>query len=114
MEEGTTLLDSLADLLNMQEKWMIADDEGNLHELEAGIKGIPVVVTARDELYQLYFGKVRISANDMVKLDEIHTKLMHFIWNNFSHKVKVESQEQHSALLQKYGLKKVKLRIKKS
>ncbi len=113
MEEGT-LLDSLTDLLNMQERWMIADDEGNLHELDAGVKGVPVVVTARDELYKLYFGKVRISANDMVKLDEMHTNLMHFIWNNFSHKVKVESQEKLSGLLQKYGLKKVKLRSRKA
>lgn len=113
MEEGT-LLDSLIGLLDMQERWMIADDEGNLHELEDGIKGIPVVVTAKDELYKLYFGKVRISANDMVRLDELQTKMMHFIWNNFSHKVKVENQEALSDLLQKYELKKVKLRAKKA
>ena len=29
--EEVSLIDSLAELLNMPEKWMIQDDDGNLH-----------------------------------------------------------------------------------
>jgi len=108
-----SLIDSLAELLSMPEKWMIQDDEGNLHELSAGTKGVPVLVTAKYEIYKLYFGKERINATHMAKLDEIHTELMQFIWSNFSHKVKLESQEEMGALLEKYHLKKIKKRAKK-
>jgi hypothetical protein len=38
---------------------------------------------------------------------------MAFIWNNFSHKVKTDSQDELSALLEKYQLKKVNKRAKK-
>lgn len=31
--EEVSLIDSLAELLRMPEKWMIQDDEGNLHDL---------------------------------------------------------------------------------
>ena len=55
--EEVSLIDSLAELLRMPEKWMIQDDEGNLHELSDGIKGVPVLVTAKYEIYRLYFGK---------------------------------------------------------
>lgn len=112
MEEGN-LLDSIVDLLKMQERWMIVDDEGNLHELTDGMKGVPVLVTAKDEIYKLYFGKVRVSANDLVKLDEMHSQLMNFIWNNFSHKVRYESQEELNDIVEKYGLKKINKRAKK-
>ena len=112
MEEAS-LIDSLAELLKMPEKWMIQDDEGNLHELSDGIKGIPVLVTAKQEIYRLYFGKERINSSQMAMLDEIHTALMQFIWNNFSHKVKLETQEEMGALLEKYNLRKIKKRTKK-
>jgi hypothetical protein len=112
MEEAS-LIDSLAELLEMPEKWMIQDDDGNLHELSSGTKGVPVLATAKNEIYKLYFGKERINVSQMVKLDEIHTALMQFIWNNFSHKVKTDSQHELGALLEKYNLKKVKIRNKK-
>jgi len=111
--EEVSLIDSLAELLRMPEKWMIQDDEGNLHELSDGIKGVPVLVTAKSEIYRLYFGKERINGSHMAMLDEIHTALMQFIWSNFSHKVKLETQEEMVALLEKYNLKKIKKRTKK-
>jgi hypothetical protein len=111
--EEVSLIDSLAELLRMPEKWMIQDDEENLHELSDGIKGVPVLVTAKYEIYRLYFGKERINASHMAILDEIHTALMQFIWSNFSHKVKLEIQEEMGALLEKYNLKKIKKREKK-
>ena len=111
--QEVSLIDSLAELLSMPEKWMIRDDEGNLHELSEGIKGVPVLVTAKYEIYRLYFGKERINASHMAKLDEIHCALMQFIWSNFSHKVKLETQDEMAALLVKYNLKKIKKRAKK-
>lgn len=107
------LLDSIAELLRIQEHWMVKDDAGELHHLEEGIKGVPVLVTARNEIYELYFGKERISANDFKMLDEVHTELMKFIWENFSHKVKTESQKELGDIIDKYQLKKVKTRVKK-
>ncbi len=111
--EEVSLIDSLAELLNMPEKWMIQDDEGNLHELSSGTKGVPVMVTAKYEIYRLYFGKERINASHMAKLDEIHTLLMQFIWSNFPHKTKLEAQEEMGSILEKYNLKKIKKRTKK-
>jgi hypothetical protein len=112
MEEGS-LIESLAELLDVTERWMIQDDEGNLHELTSGTKGVPILITAKNEIYRLYFGKERISAGDMIKLDDVHTSLMQFIWNNFSHKVKVENQDELAPLLEKYNLRKVNKRAKK-
>jgi hypothetical protein len=107
------LIESLAELLRMKEHWMVQDDAGELHHLEEGIKGVPVLITARNEIYNLYFGKERISAADFKMLDEVHSELMTFIWNNFSHKVKTDSQDELSVILEKYQLKKVNKRAKK-
>jgi hypothetical protein len=92
---------------------MIRDDEGNLHELTSGTKGIPVLVSAKTEIYRLLFGKERISSSDLANLDEIHTALVRFIWYKFSYRVKLENQDQYSTMLQKYNLKKIKRRDKK-
>lgn len=107
------LLESIAELLRIQEHWMVKDDEGELHHLEEGIKGTPVLVTARREIYNLYFGKERISLNDFKKLDEVHSELMNFIWDNFAYKIKTDNQKEIGGILEKYGLKKVKTRTKK-
>jgi hypothetical protein len=111
--EEISLIDSLAGMLEMPERWMIQDDEKNLHELTDGVKGTPVLVSGKKEIYQLYFGKERISPADFLKLDEVHTELMKFIWDNFSHKVKSESQESLGDILNKYQLKKINKREKK-
>jgi len=111
--EEISLIDSLEGMLEMPEHWMIQDDEKNLHELTDGVKGTPVLVSAKKDIYQLYFGKERISPADFVKLDEVHTSLMKFIWDNFSHKVKSESQDTLDEVLNKYQLKKINKRAKK-
>jgi hypothetical protein len=107
------LLESIAELLRIQEHWMIQDDDGQLHHLEEGIKGTPILVTARKEIYNLYFGKERISVNDFKMLDEVHSELMHFIWENFNYKAKIDAQNELGDVIEKYGLKKVKTREKK-
>jgi hypothetical protein len=61
----------------------------------------------------LYCGKERINANDFKMLDEVHSELMRFIWENFAHKIKTESQEVLADIIQKYQLKKIKTRAKK-
>lgn len=110
MEEN--LIEKTAALLNQSEKWMIRDDEGNLHELHAGIKGVPELVTAKKEIYNLFFGKERISAANLKQLDEVVSELVKFIWENFTYKVKTESQEELKSLIQKYNLKELKKRNK--
>jgi len=107
------LLNSIAQLLQTQEQWMVKGDDGDLHHLEDGVKGVPVLVTARNEIYKLYFGKERISTNDFKLLDDIHSELMRFIWENFSYKSKTDAQKELGEILDKYGLKKVKTREKK-
>ncbi len=107
------LLNSIAELLSMQEQWMVKDDDGELHHLEEGIKGTPVLVSAKNEIYRLYFGKERINANDFKMLDEVHSDLMRFIWENFAHKIKTESQKDLADIIEKYQLKKIKTRAKK-
>lgn len=109
MEEGC-LIDSLAELLRVPERWMIQDDKGNIHELADGIKGTPVLISAKQEIYRLYFGKERINGDNLRMLDEIHTALMQFVWDNFSYKIKTDCQEELELILDKYGLKKVKKR----
>jgi len=91
---------------------MIRDDEGNLHELNAGVKGVPELGTAKKEIYSLFFGKERISANNLKQLDEVVTELIKFIWENFTYKVKTESQEELKPLMLKYNLKELKKRSK--
>jgi oligoribonuclease NrnB/cAMP/cGMP phosphodiesterase (DHH superfamily) len=110
MEEN--LIEKVAELLKQSEKWMIRDDEGNLHELNAGIKGVPELVTAKKEIYNLFFGKERISAANLRQLDEVVTELVKFIWDNFTYKVKTESQEELKSIIQKYNLKELKKRSK--
>lgn len=110
MEEN--LIDKVEALLKQSEKWMIRDDEGNLHELNAGVKGVPELVTAKKEIYSLFFGKERISAANLKQLDEVVTELVKFIWDNFTYKVKTESQEELKSLIQKYNLKELKKRTK--
>jgi hypothetical protein len=110
MEEN--LIEKLSELLKQQEKWMVRDDEGNLHELNAGVKGVPELVTAKKEIYNLLFGKERISAANLKHLDEVATELFKYIWENFTYKVKTESQEELKPLLLKYNLKELKKRNK--
>lgn len=113
MEEGC-LIDSLAELLRVPERWMIQDDKGNIHELADGVKGTPVLVSAKQEIYRLYFGKERINGEHLRMLDDIHTALIQFIWNNFSYKVKTDCQTELEVILGKYGLKKVRKKEKKT
>lgn len=110
MEEN--LVEKVSELLKQPEKWMVRDDEGNLHELNAGIKGVPELVTAKKEIYSLFFGKERISAANLKQLDEVVTELVKFIWENFTYKVKTEAQEDLKPLLTKYNLKELKKRSK--
>lgn len=112
MEENN-LLETLSRLLHAPEKWMIRDESGNYHELSSGIRGIPELVSAKKEIYRLYFGKERISGTQFAALDQIHSEMMHYIWTNFSHKVKLEIQEEMEPILQKYNLKKINKRTKK-
>jgi hypothetical protein len=107
------LLDSIAELLSMQEVWMVKSEDGELHHLEEKIMGVPVLVTAKQEIYKLYFGKERAGINDFKRLIGIHEELISFVWENFAYKVKTDNQKELADIIEKYGLKKVKTREKK-
>jgi len=107
------LLDSISELLSMQEVWMVKGDDGELYHLDEGVKGIPVLVTAKHEIYRLYFGKERAGVNDLKRLIATYEELIAFVWENFNYKMKIDSQKELSNLIEKYGLKKVKTRDKK-
>jgi len=111
--EEKCIIDLLADLIQMPEKWMIQDDEGVLHELSSGVKGVPVMMNSRTQIYKVLFGRERVSINQLIMLDEINTYLMNFIWNNFSHKIRFDNQDEIDDIIEKYGMKKINRRKKK-
>ena len=102
--ENKPMVDRLSELLRLPQRWMIMDDEGNYHELNSGVKGTTVLGSSKKELYKLCFGKDEISEVHMILLDELHTALMQFIWDNFSEEMKQENRELLKTLLEKYQL----------
>jgi hypothetical protein len=102
--ETKPLIDRLAEMLRVPERWMIMDEEGNYHELSAGVKGVTVLGSSKKELNNLFFGKDEISEVQFILLDEIHTALMQFLWNTFSDELKNENMEMLKPVIEKYQL----------
>ena len=98
------MTDKLAEFLRVPERWMIMDEEGNYHELNSGVRGVTVMGSSRKEIYNLYFGKEDISEIQLLMLDEVHSALMQFIWDNFSEEVKNENRQLLKPLIEKYYL----------
>ncbi len=98
------LVEKLAELLRLPQRWMIMDEEGNYHELNSGVKGTTVLGSSKKELYSLYFGKEEISEAHLILLDELHSAMMQFIWDNFSDEVKQENRKLLKPLIRKYQL----------
>ncbi|MFO7923585.1 MAG: hypothetical protein R6U58_07820 [Bacteroidales bacterium] len=97
-------LDRLSELLRLPRRWMIMDKEGNYHELNSGVKGTTVLGSSKKDIYNLCFGKEDITEVHMILLDEIHSELMQFIWDNFSDDIKEENREILKPLIKKYQL----------
>jgi hypothetical protein len=102
--ETKPLIDRLAEMLRVPERWMIMDEEGNYHELSSGVKGVTVLGSSKKELNNLFFGKDEISEVQFILLDEIHTALMQFLWNTFSDELKNENMEMLKPVIEKYQL----------
>jgi hypothetical protein len=102
--ETKPLIEKLAELLRVPERWMIMDEHGNYHELHSGVKGITVMGSSKKEIYDLYFGKEDLSEVQLILLDEVHTALMQFIWDNFSEETRQENRELLKPLIEKYEL----------
>ena len=98
------IIERLAELLRMPERWMIMDEEGNHHELNSGVRGITVMGSSKKEIYNLYFGKEELSEVQLIMLDDIHSALMHYIWDNFSEELKEANREVLKPLIKKYQL----------
>jgi hypothetical protein len=107
------LLDSLSDLLSMEDQWMIKGEDGEYYHLDEGVKGLPVLVSSKHKIYKLLFSKERAGINDFKLLVNTYENLITFVWENFNYKMKVDSQKELSEIIEKYGLKKVKTREKK-
>ncbi len=102
--ETKPVAEKLAELLRLPQRWMIMDKEGNYHELNSGVKGKTVMGSSAKELYKLYFGKEEITEAEMILLDELHTAMMEFMWDNLSEDVKYQSREGLKPLLEKYQI----------
>ncbi len=102
--DNRPLIEKLAELLRVPQRWMIMDEEGNYHELKSGVKGVTVLGSSKKDIYNLYFGKDEISEVQMILLDEVHTALMQFIWENFSDELKQENSEILRPLAEKYHM----------
>ena len=98
------LVEKLAELLRLPQRWMIMDEEGNYHELNSGVKGTTVLGSSKKELYSLYFGKEEISEAQLILLDDLHSAMMQFIWDNFSDELKHENRKLLKPLIKKYQL----------
>lgn len=98
------VLERLAELLRMPERWMIMDEEGNHHELSSGVKGVTVMGSSKKEIYNLFFGKEELSEVQLIMLDDVHSALMQFIWDNFSPELKEANREVLKPLIKKYQL----------
>jgi hypothetical protein len=107
------LLNSIAELLEMKEQWMVKGDDGELYHLDEKVSGMPVLVTAKHEVYRLLFSKERAGINDFKLLISTYENLISFVWENFAYKVKTDNQKELADIIEKYGLKKVKTREKK-
>ncbi len=88
----------------MPQRWMILDEKGNYHELNSGVKGKTVMGSSANELYRLYFGKEEAAETEMILLDELHTSMMQFMWDNLSEELKQQSREVLKPLLEKYQI----------
>ncbi len=102
--EPKPVAERLAELLRLPQRWMIMDEEGNYHELNSGVRGKTVLGSSAKDLYKLYFGKEKITETEMILLDELHTSMMQFMWDNLSEELQQQSREVLKPLLEKYQI----------
>lgn len=87
------VLSKINQLLASGSQMMIKDSKGELHPLQAGLKGELVESNSKDELYQLIWGKKRIGADDITDLYEAVEKVKKFVLENSSYQAKKKLQE---------------------
>ncbi len=102
--EPKPVAERLAELLRLPQRWMIMDEEGNYHEINSGVRGKTVLGSSAKDLYKLYFGKEKITETEMILLDELHTSMMQFMWDNLSEELQQQSREVLKPLLEKYQI----------
>lgn len=84
------LIDTMNELLNSSDKWVIQDEKGNIHELNEGIAGIPVQINSVDELKKLLGLGERISSKNLIEIKAIFDKIIVVLKNNASYQTKVK------------------------
>lgn len=88
-----SVLEKINELLASGNQMMIKDGKGDLHPLQAGLKGEIVEVDNKEELYKLIWGKKRIGAGDITALYEAVEKIKNYVLKNSSYQSKKKLQE---------------------
>ncbi len=89
----------LKNLMNAEDVLMIKDSEGNLHQLDEGLKvsdisGAEVVkVSSKENVYRELFGKERISSNDVRELVKVFDDIKEFIKANSTYQTRKKFEQ---------------------
>lgn len=93
------LLGKINELIEKEDAVYLEDESGNLHPMsdaiEKGIKGTPVRRSAKEDLYELLFGKrERVGEREIKAIDQTTAKLKEYIINSLSPATKARLTKQ--------------------
>lgn len=102
-------LESILDTTKAKESWVIVDEKGKQHSLDAGIAGTPKKIDESDikkQVVESTFGKERISSDDIVALLKYNDALVQYFYNSAAYaskkglKAKLKEHFKNSPLVQ--------------
>lgn len=88
------VLEKIKELLSSENQMMIRDSKGELHALQAGLKGEVIEVSGKDELYKLLWGKSRVGVRDIKELYDIVEKIKGYVMDNSSYQAKKKLESE--------------------
>lgn len=82
------LIETLSELLDSTEKWVIVDSEGKSHELSEGIAGTPIKINPQEEIYKvLGINPKYITFDNLRNLDNIFKSIIESLYYDASYSV---------------------------
>ncbi len=82
------LIETLSELLDSSEKWVIIDPDGIKHELSDGIAGTPVKINPQEEIYKvLGINPKYITFENLKSLDTIFKSIIESLYYDASYSV---------------------------
>ena len=82
------LIETISELLESDEKWVIVDHEGNIHELSEGISGTPLKINPQEEIYKLLgINPKYITFENLKNLDNIFKSVIETLYYDASYSV---------------------------